>query len=146
MQPITFPQIDGCHPRPSTSVIALVISLDGLLPESAYIFCAILAKTYINQEVAKVEIRLEIRSLFVGCPGVDGACAGRKAIPAPEFSRAFRLIVHGSSKGDNAFDLGENRQVEAASGKIVLGLQMKGKEGGFGGGGWGGGVRPQYYN
>lgn len=107
MQPVTFPQIDGRHPRPSTPVIALVIGLDSLLPESAQFFGAVLAKTYINQEVAVIEIGLEIGSWLVDCPGVDGACAGREAIPASELSRAFRLIVHGGPKGDDAFDLGE---------------------------------------
>jgi hypothetical protein len=104
MQSITFHQIDCHRPRPSAPVIALVTGLDGLLPESAQIG---FAKADIDQKVAEVEIGLEIGSWLAGCPGVDGACAGREAIPASELSRAFRLIIHGGSTGDDAFDLGK---------------------------------------
>jgi hypothetical protein len=73
-------------------VIAFVISLDGLLPESVQIFRAVFAKADIDQKVVEVETGLEIGSWLAGCPGVDGACTNREAIPASELSRASRLI------------------------------------------------------
>jgi hypothetical protein len=99
MQSITFPQIYCRHPRPSAPIIALVIGLDGLLPESAQILS--------GQFFAKAEIGFGIGSWLAGCPGVGGSCAGREAIPSSELPHAFRLIIHGGSKEDDAFDLGK---------------------------------------
>ncbi len=105
MKPVPLPQIDSRHPCPPASVVATVIPLDRLDPKISHLLLAILAETDVDQEVAVVRIRFEIRRVLGGGPGVDGTGAGSCAVPAAELARAFGFVVEGGTQGDYALDL-----------------------------------------
>lgn len=89
MQPIPLPQIDRRHPRPPPPLIPLIIRLNSLAPKLSLLLGAILAESDINQEIAVVEVRLEIWGGVGRGPVVNGSGAGCDAVPAAEFAGAF---------------------------------------------------------
>jgi hypothetical protein len=94
VQSISFPQIYGGHPCPSAPIVALIVGLDSLLPKFPHVFCAVLAKANVNKEVAVIEARFEVGSRLICSPLVNGPCASRDAVPAPELTGTLRLKVH----------------------------------------------------
>ena len=105
MQPVPLAQIDGRHPRPPSPIVALVVALDGLDPEVAHVLAAVFAEADVDQEIAVVRVRLEVRCRVGGRPGVDRARAGGVAVPAAELAGAFGFVVEGGAEGDDALDL-----------------------------------------
>ena len=86
VQPISLAEIDGGHARAPAAIVALVVSLDGLLPELAQLVSARLAEADIDQKVAVVEVGLKLGRRVVGRPRVDGARQVGRAIPATELA------------------------------------------------------------
>ena len=106
VQPISFSQVYGGHPRPPAPVIALVVGLDCLLPKFARLLGTVLAKANVDQEVSEVEARLKVVGRFIYSPVIDGPGASCDAVPAPKLPGTLRLIVHRRSERDDTFDLG----------------------------------------
>lgn len=82
MESITFPKIDRSHSSSATTVISGVVGLDSLLPELSGLGRTVLAEADVDQEIAIVEIGLEIGSCLLRGPFVDWPCAGINAVPA----------------------------------------------------------------
>ena len=105
VQTISIAQVDGRHPGSPTAGVALIVLLDGLLPEAPHVRRAVLAEPDVDQKVAVVVVWLEgIRGL-IGGPLVDGAGACFHAIPAAELTRALGFVVERRAEWDDAGDL-----------------------------------------
>lgn len=105
VQPIPFPQVDGRHASPSSTVIASVVGFDGLEPEVPDALLAVLAKAVVDDEVAVFVLGLEVRGGLLGGPCVDVAGQEGGAVPAAEGTGTFGFIVEGCADGDDALDL-----------------------------------------
>lgn len=93
MQAISVPQIDRSHSGSSTPIIALIIGLDCFLPKLPDIGGTVLSETDIDQEIAVIIIRFEIRCFIVGGPVIDSRGKEIRCIPAAEGTCAVRFIV-----------------------------------------------------
>lgn len=105
MQPIPLSQVNRRHSRPPPPIIPLVVALDRLLPKFPRLTRAVLTESNVDQEIAVVVVRDEVRCGVVRRPRVDRARAGVDAIPAAEAARALRLVVEGGPQGNDALDL-----------------------------------------
>ena len=93
VQPISISEIDGSHSGSPSSVVSLVVALDGFLPIIPNTAVAILPKADINQEVAEAVVRFEVGRLLCRSPLVDIPSEQCWGFPASKRSSALRFVI-----------------------------------------------------
>lgn len=95
MQTIPLGEVDGCHSNPPATVVALVVLFDSFTPEIAGFGRAIFAETDIDEEIAIISRRFEVRGGFVGRPGGDVVFEEGGAVPASQGDGVRVFVVEG---------------------------------------------------
>lgn len=93
MQPIPLGEVNRGHADPTSAVIAPVVLLDGATPKLAHILGTVLVETDVDQEIAVLGMRLEIRRRRRRRPPLDVGFQIGWPVPAAELARAFGFVV-----------------------------------------------------
>lgn len=104
-KPISFFQVDSSHACSSPPLIASIVGFDGFNPEIPDRLITILPKPNINQKIAVLVLKLEVRRRGLGSPSIDAVTQEGRAVPAAERARTFGFVVEGGTEGNNTFDL-----------------------------------------
>lgn len=105
VQPVPVPQVDGRHADAPPPVVAAVVLLDRPAPVLAHLLRAVLVEADVDQEVAVVRVRLEVRRGFVGRPLLDRGGEQGRGVPAVELAGALGFVVEGGAERDDSCDL-----------------------------------------